>query len=162
MKKNTKIRLVEGLSLFLDFITGVKFQALCTIILLVLGILMFNLSTKVSSPELKEVMIFVDKSTTSPQDTLKAFFLECLIDVDGITNDMTGEYFPSVRSLVSANFLYSLHGISYEKIKHLGNITPTVKLANGYTRKYDHFKILGIKSPGMEMSGADFNFQIQL
>lgn len=162
MKKNTKIRLVEGLSLFLDFITGVKFQALCTIILLVLGILMFNLSTKVSSPELKEVMIFVDKSTTSPQDTLKAFFLECLIDVDGITNDMTGEYFPNVRSLVSANFLYSLHGISYEKIKHLGNITPTVKLANGYTRKYDHFKMLGIKSPGMEMSGADFNFQIQL
>lgn len=156
MKQKTKIKLVERLLFFLEFITGVKFQALCTAVLLGLGLLMFNLSTKVSSPELKEVMIFVDKSTTSSRDTIKGFFLECLIDVDGVTNDQTRAYYPDVRSLVSANFVYSLHGISYNQIEHLGNINPSVKLPNGYVRRYNHFKMLGMKFPGMEISDETY------
>ena len=157
MKKSTKTRLIGRLSLFLDFITGVKFQIFCTVILMAAGVMMFRLSTRVSSPELKEYMLFVDQNTTSSRDTLTAFHMHCLIDVDGVRNNETGEKDPDVRSLIDASMCFRMHGVSYEDVRHLGNVVQTLKDKTGRAPLvFKHFKMVGMKAHGMDMGQKAF------
>lgn len=138
---------------FLSYITSVKFQVVYAIILLCIGIWMFFLSIHISSPELKEYNLYVDERTTSPKDTIKAFFLQCLLNVSSIINNETGEVIKNAHSVIDANFDYKLNGISFSSIKDKG-LVPIEKIVDKSISKSMHyrwFKQMCITVPEIEI-----------
>ncbi len=140
--KFNKITTAKWMCFFLDFIDKVKFQIICLLLLIFLGLFMYNQSTKTFSPELKEYKLYVDEATTSPKDTIKAFYLECYIAVDALKNDITGKIEKDMRSYIRAAFSYNICGTNYDSLLFHGH-KPLRKIGSGTsTVVYKWFKAL--------------------
>lgn len=153
----SKENFYKKVSLFLDFLFTVPGHIFFVFVLLCMSIFMYINSTYISSPELREYALSVDKRTTSSKDTLNAIFVECLFDVDSLYAD--GEFIDSYKSVISYNLSYKLHGITGNIMDSVGLQIPrkvVQKGTNNVLMEFKWFKQIIFNAFGHAVQGPQY------
>ncbi|MDD6777692.1 MAG: hypothetical protein PUD91_01465 [Bacteroidales bacterium] len=147
----------KKISMFLDFLFTVPGHVVFAFLLLIAIFFMFINSTRVSSPELREYALTVDKRTSSPEDTLTAIFIECLFDADSLC--CKGEYLEAYKSVLAYNLKYKLHEIPENEMNPNGLQVPRKIIEKGTGKifvEYKYFKQIIVNAFGMTIQDDQY------
>ena len=155
--KELRQKAYKKISMFLDFLFTVPGHVVFAFLLLFAIIFMFINSTRVSSPELREYALTVDKRTSSPKDTLTVIFIECIFDADSLF--CKGEYIEAYKSALAYNLAYKLHEIPENEMNSNGLQVPRKIIQKGTGKilmEYKYFKQLIVSAFGMPIQDEQY------
>lgn len=138
---------------FLDFLCTIKFLLVLSILLLIIGIILFEASTAETVPQMKECKVEVNSRTTSKLDTLRATYISCNLKSDSLF--MEGKYVPNIHSSFAFNVWYEVHGIYEGKLRN--EYQSEFNAASRLGRRFKWYKRIDMSFQGMEMGGNKYH-----